>query len=38
MYCREEEESEKSFYRIINDDLRARDLLKYINILAYWFQ
>ena len=37
MYCREEEESEKSFYRIINDDLRSREPLKiyrYINILA----
>ena len=25
MYCREEKESQKSFYRIINDDLRSRD-------------
>ena len=37
MYCREEEASRKSFYRIINDDLRSREPLKiyrYINILA----
>ena len=37
MYCREENPSEKSFYRIINDDLRTRDSRKiypYINILA----
>ena len=37
MYCREERPSEKSFYRIINDDLRTRDpykIYRYINILA----
>ena len=39
MYCREEEgkEKEKSFYRIINDDLRTRDpykIYRYINLLA----
>ena len=37
MYCREEKESQKSFYRIINDDLRSRDpnkIYKYITILA----
>ena len=37
MYCREEKESQKSFYRIINDDLRSRDpskIYQYINILA----
>ena len=28
MYCREEIESEKSFYRIINDDLRTKDPVK----------
>ena len=35
MYCREEKESQKSFYRIMNDDLRSRVLLKYINILLF---
>ena len=38
MYCREEQPSEKSFYRIINDDLRTRDprkIYRYINILAF---
>jgi len=37
MYCREEIDSKKSFYRIINDDLRSRDphkIYRYINILA----
>ena len=37
MYCREEIQSQKSFYRIINDDLRSRDpykIYRYINILA----
>ena len=37
MYCREENPPEKSFYRIINDDLRSRDpnkIHRYINILA----
>ena len=37
MYCREEKPSEKSFYRIINDDLRTRDpnkIYRYIKILA----
>ena len=37
MYCREENPPEKSFYRIINDDLRSRDpnkIYRYINILA----
>ena len=37
MYCREEKPSEKSFYRIVNDDLRTRDpnkIYRYINILA----
>ena len=37
MYCREEEESEKSFYRIINDDLRTRDsskIYRYISLLV----
>jgi len=37
MYCREETESEKSFYRIINDDLRTRDsskIYRYTNLLA----
>ena len=37
MYCREEEESHKSLYRIINDDLRSRDpceIYKYLNLLA----
>lgn len=37
MYCREEIPSEKSFYRIINDDLRSRDpykIYRYIHILA----
>ena len=37
MYCREEKPSEKSFYRIINDDLRTRDpykIYRYVNILA----
>jgi len=37
MYCREEEESQKSFYRMINDDLRSREpskIYRYINILA----
>ena len=38
MYCREERPPEKSFYRIINDDLRTRDprkIYRYINILAF---
>ena len=38
LYCREEKPSEKSFYRIINDDLRTRDphkIYRYINILAF---
>ena len=38
LYCREESPSEKSFYRIVNDDLRSRDPYKinrYINILAF---
>lgn len=37
MYCREEKESQKSFYRIANDDLRTRDpykIYQYINILG----
>ena len=37
MYCREESPSKKSFYRIINDDLRSREpykIYRYINILA----
>ena len=37
MYCREENPSEKSLYRIINDDLRSRDpykIYRYIGILA----
>ena len=37
MYCREEKESQKSFYRIINDDLRSREpykIYRYINLLA----
>ena len=37
MYCREEKESEKSLYRIMNDDLRSRDpykIFRYINLLA----
>ena len=37
MYCREESPSSKSFYRIINDDLRSRDpskIYRYINFLA----
>ena len=37
MYCREEGESQKSFYRMINDDLRSREsskIYRYINILA----
>ena len=38
MYCREEEEErEKSLYRIINDDLRSRDpykIYRYVNLLA----
>ena len=37
MYCREEEESQKSFYKMINDDLRSREpskIYRYINILA----
>ena len=37
MYCREEKESQKSFYRIINDDLRTREpykIYQYVNILA----
>ena len=37
MYCREEKESQKSFYRIINDDLRSRDsykIYRYISILS----
>lgn len=37
MYCREETPSQKSFYRIVNDDLRSRDpskIYRYINILA----
>ena len=37
MYCREEESSEKSLRRIINDDLRSRapnKIYRYINILA----
>ena len=37
MYCREETESQKSFYKIMNDDLRSRDpnkIYRYINILA----
>ena len=41
MYCREELEAEKSFYRIINDDLRTRDPLKiskYINLLALTYK
>ena len=36
MYCREEEESEKSFYRIINDDLRSREPLKIISLYKYF--
>ena len=41
MYCREELEAEKSFYRIINDDLRSRDplkIFKYINLLALTYK
>ena len=37
LYCREESQSDKSFYRIINDDLRSREpskIFPYINILA----
>jgi len=37
MYCREEIQSEKSFYRIINDDLRTREsskIYRYTNLLA----
>jgi len=37
MYCREEVQSQKSFYRIINGDLRSRDpykIYRYIDILA----
>ena len=37
LYCREENPSEKSLYRIINDDLRSREsykIYRYINILA----
>ena len=37
IYCIEEQESIKSFYKIINDDLRTRDSYKiyqYINIIA----
>ena len=37
MYCREEKPSQKSLYRIVNDDLRTRDPFKiypYVNILA----
>ena len=37
MYCREEKESQKSFYRIINEDLKSRDpykIYQYINVLA----
>ena len=37
MYCREELQSQKSLYRIVNDDLRTRDPYKiypYINIVA----
>ena len=37
MYCREENPSEKSLYRIINDDLRSREPIKiyrYSKILA----
>ena len=41
MYCREEKEREKSFYRIINDDLRTRDpykIYRYIGVLALIYQ
>ena len=41
MYCREEKEREKSFYRIINDDLRTRDpykIYRYIDVLALIYQ
>ena len=37
MYCREEKESQKSFYRIINDDLRTRNpskIFRYIDLLG----
>ena len=37
MYCREEKKSKKSFYRIINDDLRTREpskIYRTINLLA----
>lgn len=37
MYCREESPSQKSLYRIMNDDLRTRDPFKiypFVNILA----
>ncbi len=37
MYCREEKEHQKSFYRIINEDLKSRDpykIYQYINVLA----
>ena len=37
MYCREEKESQKSFYRIINDDLRTRNptkIFRYIDLLS----
>ena len=37
MYCREEKEKHKSFYRIINNDLKSRDpykIYQYINFLA----
>ena len=37
LYCREEEENEKSLYKIINDDLRSRDpykIYRYVNLLA----
>jgi hypothetical protein len=37
MYCREENESQKSFYRIVNDDFRSRDpykIYRYISIVG----
>ena len=37
MYCREEKEKHKNFYRIINNDLKSRDpykIYQYINFLA----
>ena len=41
MYCREEMESQKSFFRIINNDLRTRNpskIFRYIDLLGFIYK